>query len=359
MNDLLDFSSLESGGFGGDAVDRLLNAGGDIGVLRPYSYYPGGPSFITINATDPEKAREYRVSNTTSTLLYDEWKEFDSRIIKAARQRLGFWNDIRGVSTVRLPKGLGTTVYNWQRATASQPATQSMDGMKEGPNDRLESELVSLPIPILHKDFSFSLREIETARRGGMPLDTSMGEESSRKVMELMENICWGTTTGTTYAGATVYGAMTYGDRNTKVLTAPTGSNGGTTITEVLDMKKKLQDDGFYGPYKLYCSTNWSPYLDNDFSTTKGDNTLRERLKKIGGIGEISEADFLVDSTKFVMILIQMTSTVVSAVMAENLRVVQWDSHGGFRKHFKVLMAGAPRFNSDINGACGFCHGSN
>lgn len=359
MNEITDFMTVDGSSFGGDVADRLLQYGGDYGALRPYSKYPGGATYITINASDPDKAREYRVSNATTTLLYDEWKELDNTIIKAARQRLGVWDDIRGIGTRRLAGGLGTTLFQWQRSTASTDAIQSMDGMRESPNDRLESELVSIPIPILHKDFSFSLREIEMARRGLMPLDTSMGEESARKVKELMDKICWGTVAGQYYAGATVYGALTFPDRNTKTLTAPTGSNGGTTVTEVLDMRKKLQDDGFFGPYKLYCSTNWGPYLDNDFSTSKGDNTLRDRLKAIRGIGDVVDADYLVDSTKYVMMLVQQTSNVVQAVIAQNLKVVSWDSHGGFRKSYKVLMAGAPRWNSDIDGACGTCHGSN
>ena len=95
--------------------------------------------------------------------------------------------------------------------------------------------------------------------------------------------------------------------------------------------------------------------MDDDYSSAKGSNTLRERLKKIEGIQNVRTLDFL---SGFELILVQFTADVVRLVNAMEITTVQWESSGGMQQHFKVMAIQVPQLRADFNGNCGIVHGS-
>ena len=124
---------------------------------------------------------DVNVLRGNDTLLYDEWKEIDKAVLIAAQQRLVGIADLQSRGLVyTIPNGLSKTVLAYQDASDIEDADLSMDGLAKGQRYRPKYDTNYLPLPIIHKDFSYSVREINEARAGNMPLDTTTAELAAR-----------------------------------------------------------------------------------------------------------------------------------------------------------------------------------
>lgn len=344
---------IQNGALTGDPCDRLLAANGDPNVLRPFIGHDGG-SYVT-HVTKAGLVQAIPVANA-ATLRKDEWKVLDDAIVKAAKERLRLVADLRATGLVfTIPQGMGKTVLETETQSDVNDAIISMDGLRESPNDRPEYELGMLPLPITHKDFQFSARQLLTSRNGSSPLDTTSSELAGRKVAEGIEKLTLGITSTYVYGGGTVYGLTNFISRLTQTLTAPTaaGWTGNTFLTEVLAMRTQSRAAFHFGPWMLYVSPNWDAWLDEDFKTNS-DRTLRERVKACDGIGDIRTLDFL---TGFDVILVQMTTDVIRMVIGMDITTLQWDTKGGMQKNFKVMAIMVPQVRGDFNDTTGVVHG--
>jgi uncharacterized linocin/CFP29 family protein len=339
----------------GDVASRLLAHNMDPNCLRPYLGNDGRSYITVIQNGKPEAVP---LLNTTATLRKDDWKILDEAIVKAAKPRLRAVADIRAAGlTYTIPNGMGKTVLETETASDISDAVVSMDGLRESTSDRPHFELSNLPLPIIHKDFNYSLRQIAASRNGGSPLDTTTAELAGRKVAEMAEKLLLGVQTGITYGGGTIYGLTNYTNRQTKVMTLPTavGWTAATTLAEVLSMKYLSQAAYHYGPWMLYCSPAWDQYMDNDYVTTAPQNTLRTRLKLIDGIQDVRTLDYL---TGYTILLVQMTSDTVREVIGMDISTVQWESKGGMQVNFKVMAIMVPQVRCDQDSNCGIIHGT-
>ncbi len=345
-------------GFGG--VAQLLIANGmNTDCLRPWIGHDGRHR-MTVNQQG--KPKTVFTNNATATLRKDEWILLDQAVIRAAKPRLGAWQDLIDAGlTYDIPNGMAKTVLQHQTQSDITEATVSMDGLRESDQDRPTYELASLPLPIIHKDFSFSAREVMVSQNGGSPLDTTTAELAARRVAEMAEKLLLGVSTGTSYGGGQIFGYTNFDHRLTKSITKPTtaGWNPQVTVNEVLAMKQQSQLAYHYGPWKLYCSPNWDAYMDDDYSAAKGINTLRQRLAMIDKIVDVKTIDYLTTgTTDFSLLLVQQTPDVVRAVTGMNITTVQWETRGGMELNFKVMAIMVPQLRADVNGNTGIVHGS-
>lgn len=338
----------------GDAADKLIANEFDPGVLRPW-LGRDGRSYIT--RTINGKPRNF-VTNAPATLTRDAWFQFDTAILRTVRERLRAFADIRGAGLVfNLPNGMAHTILQYQTMSDINRATISMDPIRRGEADRPETDIANLPLPIIHKDFDFSAREIMVSRQGGIPVDTSTAEIAARKVAEEVERLTTGTAGPFTYGGGTIYGYTNFPQRATKTdMPVPTGANGPTVLTALLALRQLLIDDRHYGPYMMYVNTQWSTVLDNDFSTEKGDQTLRQRIMAVQDIMDVRTLDHL-PSTNWHVLLVEMSSETVRAVIGMEVQTVQWESLGGMMKHYKVMTMMIPQIRPDTSGNSGVAHG--
>jgi len=293
---------------------------------------------------------------TNDVLLYDEWKTIDAAVLKAAQQRLLGIADLqsRGL-TYDIPNGLAKTVLAWQDASDIEDADMSMDGLSRGQRDRPKYGINYIPLPIIHKDFSFSVREIKESRAGSMPLDTTTAELAARKVAEKAETILFQGSDTYTFGGGTIYGYTDAPQRNTGNLTAhwdDSAATGETILTDVLSMKQASIDARHYGPWVLYIPSNFESAIDDDFKSNS-DKSVRTRLLEIAGLSDIKVADFLSADN---VVLAQMTSDVVRLVNGLDVTTVQWDSEGGLQANFKVMAIMVPQIRNDQNNRSGIVH---
>lgn len=346
----------DGGSLMGEPLDRLIAANGDPGVLRPFFDPASGKSYISLMQNDGTY-KSFPLMNTTATLRKDDWKILDDAIVKAALERLTLVTDLRSAGlTFTIPQGMGKTVLETETQSDTNDAIISMDGLRESPDDRPEFELSNLPLPITHKDFQFSARQILCSRNGGSPLDTTMAEACARKVSEKVEKLTIGRDTGTTFGGGTVYGLINFTSTITYSLTTPVGASGvgEQLLADVLAMRQASVAAKHYGPWMMYVAPNWDTYLDADFKSNS-DKTVRERIKMVNGIMDIKTLDFL---QNYDIVLVQMTSDIIRMVIGMDITTLQWDTKGGMQKNFKVMAIMVPQCRADFNGNTGIVYGS-
>jgi len=339
----------------GEPMDRLLAANGDPGVLRPW-IGQDGKSYVTMQRNDG--TFEKILINTHATLRKDDWKILDDAIVKAAVERLICVKDIQGRGlTFTIPQGMGKTVLETETMTDVNDAITSMDGLRESPDARPEFELTNLPLPITHKDFMYSVRQILCSRNGGSPLDTTTAELAARKVAEKIERLTIGRDTGTTFGGGTVAGMINFASTIGYTLTTPVGATasgiGASLLADILAMRAASTAAFHYGPWMMYNAPNWDIYLDNDFKANS-DKTVRERIKAVNGIIDVKTLDFL---QNYDVVLCQMTSDIIRMVIGMDITTLQWDTKGGMQKNFKVMAIMVPQMRADINGNTGIVYG--
>lgn len=339
-------------GFGGVA-DRLLATNFQLGALRPWTG-PDGRSYMTLNHQGKDVT--VLVGNAPSTLMYDQWKFFDNEVIRVARPLLRAWGDISGAGlTFTVPNGLAHPVMQQQTMTDWGNATISMDGLRQARRDRGLFDLRNFPLPIIHADFSFSLRELMVSRNGNMPLDTTSIEQNTRKIVEQVEQLTLGTAASYSYGGGTVYGLTNTPYRVTKTFTLPTavGWEPAVTYDEILDAIQSLQDIYFNGPYGVFVSPGWTKYMNTDYSAAYPGATLASKLAQIGDIRFVRKVDYL---SNFQIIIFQLTPDVIRAVTGMPMTTMQWESQGGMMVNFKIMCIMVPQVRANANDQTGIVH---
>lgn len=343
---------ISNGHVSGGLAAAMLATGFDPGALRPFVGKDRKPK-ITVNSGG--KPQTLTV-NAPATLRRDEWKIFDDAVMEAARPRLRAWSDLRAANPRNIPNAMGKTILEYQKMGDITGATISMDGLRLSEYDRPHFDIGNLPLPIIHKDFQFSLRDLAISRSGGGGLDTTMARLAGRRVAEEVEKLLLGVSSSYSFGGAAVYGYTNLPERTTmNTLMNPTDEDWTPHqfVRELLSMIQVMNDSFNYGPFVLYLSPAWSLYLDDDYSDTAGDNTLRARIGLIEGITSVRTLEYL---TGFQAILIQMTPEVAQAITGMDITTVQWESQGGFLLNFKVLCIMVPNLRTDMNGNTAIIH---
>lgn len=347
----IEMMSLGNGGLAvnGAIGQKLMNSGMDVSVLKPYIGLDGG---VYLTRMINGKAQAVRI-NANATLRKDEWKQLDEAVLFAAQERLVGVADLYSRGLVyRIGNGLGKTVLEYEDMSELTAAELTMDAVTPTNKDRVESSLKYLPLPIVHKDFSYNIRVLAASRNGSTPLDTTTAMLAARQVSEKVESILFTGASTYTYGGGTLYGYVDYPYVNEVTLSAnwdASAKTGEQILDDVRSMKQASIDAKHYGPWMLYIPTSYETVLDDDYKS-ESDKTIRQRILEIDGIQGIKVADKLTADN---VVLVQMTSDVVRMVEGLALQTIEWQEGGGFTTNFKVLTIMVPQIRSDQNGNCG------
>ena len=372
---------LMSGGKGQGPVANYVASQGQlqVGRMRPYlKMNTNGAvvgAFVNVYmGGDPKKPtsyKEFKINdglNTNSTLRRDEWKQLDQVLLEVSRQRLGGAQDLldNGL-TYNLGNAMGTTVLEWHDVSDPGKAIISMDGITRGDNDRPNYQYNYLPIPIIHFDYEINARELAASRNLGNPLDTTMAERATRRVLETLENMLF---TNTTFSygqkdersNNTIYSYVNHPDRLLFTLgtawdqldfDSSTASGGEHIVNQIAQMKQESINAFHYGPWMVYIPTKYETLIDKDYNKVTPGTTVRERIMKIGGIKGIKVIDTLPANN---VLLVQMTSDVVRLVRGMGLTNVEWMVEGNMLTKYKVMTIQVPQIRSDQNKRTGIVH---
>ena len=322
----VEFISQAAGGLSasGSVAARLLESNFNINALRPLG-----------------------------TLRKDEWVLFDREVVEVAQVILNGVQDLMTAGlTMPVPNALGVMQIQWERMSDMSDAQVNMSPVVDSLDDRVEFDLASMPLPIIHKDFTMNIRALQASRNGGMPLDTVQVRLATRKVSEKIERILW---SGTTALGTNspIYGYTTQPQRTTGSVTANwLTATGDQIIKDAIAMIDDAVANKMYGPYTLYVPMNVLNHFNDDYKAAS-DKAILTRLKEIPQISAIKGTFFLTGTN---VILVQLTRDVVELVEGFGPTMLQWDTHGGLIMNFKIMAIMVPRFRNDMDENSGIVH---
>ena len=335
----------------------------DPATMKPFVGEDGRAYISTFKGGDATDPANYAVQPVTNaTLRRDEWKALDEAVLKVSDQRVGGIADLRTKGLVyNLGNAMGTTVLEWHDSSDAMNAVLTMDGLNKSDNDRPTFQYNYLPLPIIHVDYEINSRALAASRNMGNPLDTISAERASFKINVKLEEMLF---TDTDYAfGETdsrsrnkIYSYLNHPDRNTVTLDTDwdtSGKTGAQILADVQEMKAAAVAARHHGPFTLYIPTAYDAVLDNDYSATKGNNTIRERLLQLDNLTSIVTVDYLTANN---IILVQMTADVVRLVNGLPIQNVEWKAEGNFINKYKVLTIQVPQIRSDVDGRSGVVH---
>lgn len=351
---LADVNYLLNGVAHGSIAHKFMASGGDPNVFRPFVDNDGQSRILRVNADG--KVRSI-VTNSTSLLRPDEWQEIDNAVVDTARAETRVWADLRSRGAYNVRGGMGTTELLTQTVGNMTPARMSMDGLADSENDAVEFDLKTIPLPFIHKQFRIPLRLLETSRKNGTALDTIQVREAASVCVDLLEQLTLGVIDPYAYGGNAVYGYRNFPQRLTYSLTAPTsGSWTPRTLVQQLVAMKKLSTDAFHrGPWRIYVGPDWAPYIDDDYTSTYGGVTLRQRLLQTEGFSSIRTSEYLPD---YDIIMVMEDPKVARAVTAMDWTTLQWEEKAGLALNFMILGIMLPQLRADQNGQTGLVHGA-
>lgn len=336
---------------------QALSRISDFGYLRPFIGVDGQPKVsIYSGQGDRKDPKNYLTVNAaTGTLRREEWMALDAAILPIAESRLTGIADLRTRGLVfTLGNAMGTTVLESHTSGDAFVAEMTMDGKNRSKGDRQTFGSTFLPIPIIHVDYDINLRELEASRRLGNSIDTTNAERATRAVATKLESLLF-TDEKYSFGGGTIASYINFDGRNIGSITAWNGSSktGKEIVQDVLEAKQMAIDKSFYGPYMLYIPTEYETRLDEDYSDSKGSDTIRDRIKKITNILDVKVADQLPAGN---IVLVQMTSDVVRLVDGMGIQNVEWKTEGNFVSNYKVMTIQVPQIRCDQEGKTGIVH---
>lgn len=292
-----------------------------------------------------------------------DWIHIDRAVQMAQRLPLTAFADLRAASVMTGFDAWSKLTVEYSAMSDAGEVVKDMDATSPGRDDTPLELIRSTPLPVLHSDFSYPQRLLDAARASGMPLDTTMFEQGTRRIWESVERGLIGLDVGLTWGSrstgpfpitgtSTEYGYVTYPLVISKTdLTTPTGSNPEAVNQDVMEMVETLRGYGFFGPFILYYSTPYGPFINGDYFRTGGTatvTTLKQRLMLNSEVADVRRLDAL--TTGYKLILVDLNSGHVQAIDGMKPKPVQWSERAGYIQKFMVLAIQTQIFKTQYSG---------
>lgn len=342
-----------------DAVAYSLTANGrDENYLRPYIAPEDGRAYYLHNygTADKPDFRQVPYTGNLTAQLRDNWLTIDEEVMDASAPELTLVQDIISAGRSRTIDGMATPVHAYQYATDITEAYMGMDPLKRAQRDKPELGLAGVPIPLIWKDLEFGQRELAIATRGSrpFPIDTYTLRLAARKCAQMAEQFVLGNISFS-HQGYTAYGLRNHPSRLTGSLTLPTaaGWTPQTLYNELIQATYSLRQRYQRGPYNVYISPGWTPYLDMDYTEAYGGPSLSDKLLKLRNVKSIQTVDYMPD---YEILVVDLTRESVMVLMGMQPRVVQWSEWGGAAENWRSMLSITPWLRPDSDGFLGVNH---
>lgn len=297
-----------------------------------------------------------------SKLEKDEWETVSDTMVQIAQERLVGIEDLRSAGLTR-SISLATQVDIWQKISEFTEADVTMDGEVDSREDDVTYTPTGVPVPITHKNFRVSERNLQSSRRMNDSLRTDGVAAATRRVSEMLEYLLFnGWTPSVSDADGdsfTMYGYLTHPDRNIVggsdwSNAGPGESNAGNIRETLVAMINALDADNYSGGgYWLYIAPpQWREFRSTVEVNGQGNRTARARFldEFDQEIAMVSRAGKLPDGTA---VMVSPQADVVELAVAEDISTIEWQSGSGMTNMYKVMAAMAPEIKSDANGNSG------
>lgn len=310
---------------------------------------------MIVNERKQVLVRSPRGLMVNSLLREDEWKEVDTAALTAARPPLKVVSQLRSRGLVKRLGGLGSLVSQWYMRSEITPAKVSMTG-QGADRDLPDLRMAGVPVPIVHKEFSIDLRNLEASRRLGDGLDVAGAEEAARVVAEAYDDLVLNGNTTIVIGGMTIYGMRTHPSRKTDTAANFGGGDWSAAADNAYNTVKGMiaaaMANRHYGPYMLYVSE--AQYID--LLIIYADGTGQTPLQRILALPQIEGVEMLPNLAAGEVLLVQMTGEVIRLAEAMDIQVREWASPDGMTSVFRVMLCGTPEIKARYDGKSGIVH---
>lgn len=303
-------------------------------------------------AFNVESMRPTQELQANALLRRYEWEEIDQAVIDVARTQLVGIKDLMDLGLTKNLADLGSIYSVYEQLGDMSPAIIDMGGDTEGQEDRVSFTPVIVPVPIIHKPFRISIRNLMASRRNREGNDVVQVKTATRRVRDSLEALLFNGTGAPVINGNTIYGYTNHPSRNTGSADGDWG-----TVTNIFptvtSMISAAESAGYYGPYGLYAARTQHNQALARFNDGSGETAKASVMRNLDQIQFFKPADSLADGS---LVLVTLVSDVVDLAIAQDITAVEWESKGGMVAHYKVMAAMAPRIKSDANGSSGIVH---
>jgi uncharacterized linocin/CFP29 family protein len=293
---------------------------------------------------------------TNSTLPTDAYKFYDDKLVKVAKQELRIVQDCVEAGLVDNSLNLGDTIVSYDKLADMSDAEASMDGITRSQNGALTFNQAGVPVPVYRKDFELDQRRIQAVlNRGSMSLPSTGLELATRKVAEKINSVCWDGF-GKTVDGMSLKGLRNASGVNAVSATASWGGGSETPLSDIESMIQAIQADGYgftENSCVLYVSPdNWA-FIDEDYSTAKGEKTYKQRFESYSPIRKVELGSGLSDGE---CILVEMRSDVLELKVAQDITFYELPQVDPMLSQFSVIGSMALIVKSDYKGKSGVAY---
>jgi len=287
---------------------------------------------------------------TNAFLSQEEWQKLDAAIQMTAARKFNAWSTITGAGLTSRTT-LAEESSKWRVASEMTAADLTMDFETQVEGDRVDLKHFTAPLPLISKSFSIGRRELLTSRALGADLETTNAEEATKAVVEMAEKILIDGDTSIVVDSAAVYGLRTLSGRYT---TTADGDFG--TLSYQYETFRKwistMHGRTFHGPWAVWLAPNQYSELLQYYTDGTGQRGL-DRVQALPEIQSVNYNDMMTDGQ---FCAVQLTRDVVDIRIALDIETRRWESPGGGRINFVVMMAAVPRLRTNYAGYSGVVH---
>lgn len=294
-----------------------------------------------------------------SALRKYEWEELDAAIVAAAVAPLNMTQRMMTAGLTRPLGGLGTLIAQYNQISEMTAANVSLSGNASGQKDRVDYDLVGIPVPVIFKEFELNQRYLEASRRLGDGIDTANGAAAARVVGEKVEDLLINGDTSINLNGNTIYGLTSHPDRNTDTATNVGGGDFGTIsniVPTFSGILSALKADNYRGPYGVFVADTQYDQMSMSFYTDGSGQSALNRVLQIPQIQFIDSSAWL-DAGE--VVVVHLSRDVVELAYVQQywpITNLEWTSGDGMASNFKVMTVFAPMVKSDYAGRSGVFH---
>jgi uncharacterized linocin/CFP29 family protein len=198
-------------------------------------------------------------------------------IVKAARKQT-IAREIIGVRPLNAGIGLQQWAYDTMSEVSDAQITYAFTDTGE---DVIDLARTHVPIPVIHKEFRITYRDIVTAQKGGYPLSTNTAESAAYKCMLAENNMLLNgySRDGSNYDINGLY----QGAGNSEATSKDFGT-AGNALSKVQLAIIQMLNDNIYGPYNLVLNpTQYMELAVSILGSGAGEAEMPMVEKLIGG----------------------------------------------------------------------------
>lgn len=354
MNDELQISALQT-----DEGQQAVQGSPPIAVNERGEYI----DWADLPANAYPKIVTPRGLMVNSALRKDEWERLDQAVVEAAKQRLVGVGDLIQRELTQPLGSLGVLTSQWNVSSLMTAPTVSMSGASAGDQDRVDFNLKSTPVPVIHKVYQIGARQLAADRLAGNAVDTTNAMEASFVVSEKIEDMLFNGVSNFQFNGDSIFGYTTETNVNSDTASNFGGGDWGTAGNPedtVAGMINTLGGtDKYYGPYGVYVAPTQYYEAANNFNTDGSGDTGLDRIMRLSGVEFVHIAPALSDGE---VVVVQLTRNVIDIAGIEidsaeaMVQNVEWTSPDGMTSYFKVFAVVTPRPKSDYDGNSGIAY---